>query len=156
MKLPYRNGTWFLVPLRADGYALGVVARHNGRGSAFGYFFGPKIAARDESQLLSARSPDKRILWGMVGDLGLVRGEWPIASHDPNWQDEHWPMPPFVRVSDGGEIAFMTEYDPITLKARTERRCPPSLINDHPYDRLMGCGSVELRLTELVAKRDGS
>ena len=46
MKLPYSEGSVFLVPLRNGGYARGVVARATGEGKGlFGYFFGPRLAS---------------------------------------------------------------------------------------------------------------
>jgi hypothetical protein len=41
MKLPYSEGSVFLVPLRKGGYARGVVARASPKGKGLlGYFFG--------------------------------------------------------------------------------------------------------------------
>ena len=149
-KLPYQNGTWFLVPLRRGGYGLGIVARHNRKGGVFGYFFGPKL---DTSALESAphgRSANDRVLWGIFGDLGLLKGEWPIIGSDPNWNPDSWPMPAFVRVDRAANIAFLSEYDPNTLKCLTERKCNPELASDHPPDSTMGYGLLESRLTDLL------
>ena len=129
-----------------------MVARHNGKGVIFGYFFGPRMIGLNP---VIPRHPSHKILWGQFGDLGLIKGEWPIVGQDADWRAEDWPMPPFIRVIDGEEAAFMTEYDPITLRAKTEKKCDASLVATHPYDRLMGYGSVELRLTDLLDPRGG-
>jgi hypothetical protein len=41
-KLPDSEGDGFAVPLRDGGYAIGVVARMDRKGSVLGYFFGPR------------------------------------------------------------------------------------------------------------------
>jgi len=43
-RVKYREGDWFAVPLREEGFAVGVVARANPNGVRLGYFFGPKRA----------------------------------------------------------------------------------------------------------------
>ncbi|MFE2092535.1 hypothetical protein [Streptomyces sp. NPDC059460] len=41
--LPYAVGDVFAVPRRDHGHALDLVARMDGKGTALGYFFGPRI-----------------------------------------------------------------------------------------------------------------
>jgi hypothetical protein len=46
MKLPYSEGSVFVVPLRKGGCARGVIARASRRGRVIlGYFFGPRFAS---------------------------------------------------------------------------------------------------------------
>jgi len=74
MKLPYSEGSVFLVPLRDGGYARGVVARAGPKGKILmGYFFGPRLATRDDMPL-SDLAPAQAILRMRFADLGLING----------------------------------------------------------------------------------
>jgi hypothetical protein len=148
-KYSYTVGTWFCVPLRSGGYARGVVARVGKKGILFGYFFGPKL---DHMSIIIPEniSPKGRVLYGQFGDSGLCNGEWKIIGVDPSWKNEDWPMPPMIRVDKHAGIAFMSKYDDSTLNFISEERCDPSLVDSHPYDRLMGYGAVEIRLSKLL------
>src|SRR5262249_24112871 len=102
MKLPYREGTVFLVPLRTGGYARGVVARSGPKGKVlFGYFFGPRLSVPEVNAL--ALDPSKAILRAMFGDLGLIKKEWPIVGWVDGWDRSRWPMPDFVRRDPSGK-----------------------------------------------------
>ena len=149
-KKPYTLGTWFSVPLRSGGYAKGVVARIGRKGILFGYFFGPKLD-RKPTAIPENICSKGHVLYGQFGDNGLIKGEWNIVGVDPNWKDEDWPMPPMIRVDEHAGIALMSTYDDATLDFISEERCDPSLVDSHPYDRLMGYGAVEIRLTKLLA-----
>jgi hypothetical protein len=149
-KRPYTIGAWFGVPLRSGGYARGIVARVGNGGVLFGYFFGPKLGSLSED-LPTGLYPEDRICWGKFGHLGLVKGRWPLLGVDPNWNDEDWPIPSMVRVDEIAGIAFMSKYNDSTMKFISEEKCDPGLVDSHPYDRLMGAGSVEIRLTKLLA-----
>jgi Immunity protein 26 len=97
MKLPYSEGSVFLVPLRQGGYARGVVARAGAKGKdLLGYFFGPRIESIGAIALddLNPAGAGLRIRFG---DLGLINGAWPILGRIPNWNRAKWPMPEFVR-----------------------------------------------------------
>lgn len=41
------KGAVFLIPLRDFGYAIGVLARSDGDGQCFGYFFGPRVKSNE-------------------------------------------------------------------------------------------------------------
>jgi hypothetical protein len=71
-KLPYREGTWFAIPLETGGFGVGVVARATKRGKVIlAYFFGPhrsEVPSLDEVERLS---PEDAVAVAHVGDLGL-------------------------------------------------------------------------------------
>ena len=148
-KRKYTAGTWFAVPLRSNGYAFGVVSHVGKGGIVFGYFFGPK-ANELPVNLPFDFKPEMKILCGRFGDNGIVNGEWPILEDTPDWNSEIWPMPPMVRVDEKDGIAFIAYYDEKTVELISEERCDPVLVESHPYDRLMGYGSVEISLTKLL------
>ncbi len=144
----YELGTWFCVPLRNDGFARGVVTRIGDEGVTFGYFFGPRLEDC-ATEIPDDLKPEDRVLWGKFGDLGLINGEWPVIGVSDGWRAEDWPMPLMVRVDEAAGIAFASTYDD-SIAFVSEERCDPSLAETHPYDRLMGYGSVEIRLTKLL------
>ncbi|GAB3682864.1 hypothetical protein GCM10028814_20400 [Angustibacter aerolatus] len=53
----YGPGSWFAVPLRTEGFAVGLVARGPRRLGVCGYFFGPRRADVPEAHELSGLTP---------------------------------------------------------------------------------------------------
>src|ERR1700736_2791876 len=98
MKLPYSEGSVFLVPLKTGGFARGVVARAPKRAGKvlLGYFFGPRVPSTNDA-LLSDLDPANAVLRIRFGDLHLIDGTWAIVGRVPNWDRSDWPMPDFVR-----------------------------------------------------------
>ncbi len=152
-KVPYSEGTWFAVPLQNGGYAIGTVARLDGDGVTFGYFFGPKKASvPSESEV--ARLQCRDAVWtGQFGDLGLLEGRWPIIWHDPSWNRDEWPLPPFVRVDVISGQASKAVYSD-DLDFEYEEPCDPELASQYPKDALSGDVAVEIRLTRLLDPSD--
>jgi hypothetical protein len=149
-KLPYKKGTWILVPLRTQGYALGLVARMDGKGRIFGYFFGPVISEPSAATIPNNLKPEDAILSGRFGDLGLINGEWIVLGEKDDWNKDEWKMPPFVRVDEHSGKAFVSVYDDNTLNFVSEKPCNPALVDKYPHDIGMGYGSVEIQLTKLL------
>lgn len=148
----YEEGEWFAVPLRDDGYAVGVVARANPRGALFGYFFGPR---QDELPSLAdtrTLTPSEAILIGKFGHLGLKGGTWPILGRQRDWNRDTWPMPVLVRYEELTGRTFQVFYDPDDpLKVLREEQVEPGVAEQGPKDGLMGAGFVEIRLTRMLA-----
>ena len=94
--LTYEQGTWFGVPLKQGGYALGLVARCGEAGEALGYFFGPPQAELPDLSLMSQNTADLAILCCRFGDLGLIEQKWPIIGRAPVWDPAIWPVPKFI------------------------------------------------------------
>jgi hypothetical protein len=148
-RLPYSEGTWFAVPLGNGGAAVGVVARMDGKGRAFGYFFGPKRASiPDASDLLTLR-PLNAVWSGRFGDLGILNGTWPVISRDIPWSREDWPLPPFIRVDRIGSRAWKAIYSN-DLQLESDEPCSPALATRYPEDALDGFRAVEIHLTKLL------
>lgn len=147
----YREGECIAVPLRNGGFARGIIARLDGKGLAFGYFFGPKF---DEVQHIecSGLSPRDAILIGLFGDLGLLRGDWRVVGRVPEWNREEWPFPPLARVDEKANKAWLSYYDEESLSVLEEIPISPTVAEKYPYDRTMGFGAVEIRLTKLLEK----
>lgn len=149
-KLPYSEGSWFAVPLRRGGFAVGVVARMDGTGGMMGYFFGPK---RDEApRLLDVRSlnVNNAVLCKMAGDLGLLKGFWPVLGRADDWNRADWPVPNFARKDAVSGQWIRVTYDEDTLEVVREVHCDASEGESLPYDSLAGYGAIEIRLTTLL------
>jgi hypothetical protein len=153
MNLPYNEGTWFSVPLRNGSFTIGVVARTTNEGKVIlCYFFGPARPYIPKYDEIKSLKPSNAICVVRVGDLSLLKGEWPIISHSTSWKRSDWVMPPFVRRDDLSHKAWRVCYSDIN----------PNLI-DHeesePYestlerDAVLGAGAAELVLTKLLAPK---
>lgn len=136
MKLPYREGSWFALPLRQGGFAVGVVARAGSEGKVIlGYFFGPRRTSVPTIAEVENLMPSSAIHVVRFGDLSLMRGEWPILGESTSWKRADWPMPPFVRRSDLSRNAWRVHYsdsDPNSI----DREEP------EPYESTLGRDSV--------------
>lgn len=150
----YVKGTVFGIPLRDEGWARGVVARMDGKGTCLGYFFGPRLPDVATAGSQTGRlAPNQAVLVGMFGDLGLLKGEWPhIGSIEP-WRDKMWPVPQFRHYDDVGRQCYVRHYDPQTLAFVRETKVAASECEHYPKDGLMGYGAVEIRLTRLLLQR---
>ncbi|MEZ4103844.1 MAG: Imm26 family immunity protein [Candidatus Paceibacterota bacterium] len=147
-KINYSEGDIVSVPLRDDsgrnGY--GVIARMDRKGKIFGYFFQPDAD-------LSKLEPEKAILVGKFGDLGLIENSWSVVKKIENWDREKWTMPPLMRIDDEAGLIFLSYYDDVTMKFVKEVKYDlneNSELKMYPQDNMMGAGSVELKITKLV------
>lgn len=150
MKLPYLEGSAFLVPLPSGGYGRGLIARAAPKGKILlGYFFGPRLEQMAEPSFDRLETSDA-ILRVRFGDLGLIEGHWPIVGNVPNWKRSEWPMPDFVRRDPLGK-----------LKPKLVRYAdddPSQPIGEHPVDddaglatdSLSGYRAIEAKLDRLL------
>jgi hypothetical protein len=150
-KLTYKEGTWFAVPLRQGGYAVGRIARQAPEGKiVLAYLFGPKrerMPTLDESEHLE---PHKAIKVVRAGDLGLLDGSWPVIGDSPRWERERWPMPALIRRDDLSRTAWRVIYsddDPNTVVS--EQRIPYETA-ELGSAGLYGAKAVEAVLSQLL------
>lgn len=141
----YANGTCFLVLLRGGGYARGVVARMNGKGRVFGYFFGPEFSSPEEATFHDL-DPRRAMLVSKFDDLLLMNGEWIQRGQLENWNPDKWPMPPLIRLDVEGN-AFLSHYDDRTFECIREEKVSPSLMDTHTHDGTMDARAVQVRLS---------
>jgi hypothetical protein len=150
MKINYKEGTWFAVPLRKGGYGIGVVARAK-KSRLLVYFFGPRRESIPKFEEVSMLLSDAAISVLRVGHLGLIRGEWPIIGQVTSWNRSDWPMPIFIR----REVlppyrnwrVYFSDTDPTKrIKEELETNERPDL----PEDSLAGSGAAEIILTKLL------
>jgi hypothetical protein len=151
-RLPYTDGSVIAVPLRTGGYALGVVAAHDGHGGVIGYFFDRKYVALPALEYLDRLTPASAVRVMRFGDLGLVRGTWPVLGPLGGWVSDDWPIPAFGRRDLSGR-AYRVTYDPSDLAdACREEVISDEEVNRLPRDALSGSGAVERVLTELATR----
>jgi hypothetical protein len=147
----YDVGSIFCVPLRDGGYARGIVARCDHQGLVFGYFFGPRMQSESECVHAGDLKPEDAILLGQFGDIGLRNGEWRLTGSVEPWSPDEWPMPAFSSPADDTSMVTITDYDDNTLNTKSVRKVAQSEETAKlPVDRVMGYGSVEIRLTRLL------
>jgi len=149
-KLNYTEGSRFLVPLQNGGFGLGVVARMDGKGSVFGYFFGPKLNSTNSLDLLQNPNPCDAVMVRSFGDLGFLTNKWLVLDTLSNWDRAKWPMPPLIRVDEHAGKAFLSTYDDRTFKCLREEKVALSLVNQYPPDVSSGYVAIEIHLTNLL------
>ena len=150
-KLPYSEGSVFLVPLEGGGYARGVVARSAPKGKILlGYFFGPRIEGDSDLHLDSLEAADS-VLRLLFGDLGLIKNEWPVIGNIANWDRTEWPMIETIRRDSLGRLKpVLVRYaddDPSKVVAEVELERD----RDLPIAGLAGSGFVEALLSKKLA-----
>jgi hypothetical protein len=150
-KLPYSEGDVFAVPLGDGGYGVGVVARMNGQGAVLGYFFGQRYDEPPELGDVGELSAVDNVLVQVFGDLGLIRGKWPVVGALPGWLREEWPMPAFGRHEELTGRYLRVEYaddDPNSRPREVE--VSREEFEHLPEDGMAGFGFIEARLTRLL------
>ncbi len=129
---------------------VGVVARATVEGKIIlAYFFGPQrtgVPALREVELLKPRDAIRIV---RVGDLSIIRGEWPIIGDASSWKRSDWPMPPFARRDHLSRKAWRVQYsdaDPNLI----DHEEPVSFETNLERDAVFGSGAAELLLTKVL------
>jgi hypothetical protein len=152
-RLPYREGTWFAVPLRSGGYTAGLVARTTRNGKVIlCYFFGPRRSAVPVLADVARLTRTDAIRAWRIGDLHLMSGQWPILGAVEGWKRADWPMPTFLRTELLTEPLhrWRVEYDDVDpSRVVQETRATDADLGLEPAS-LSGAGSVELKLDGLL------
>lgn len=143
--LKYGVGDVFALPLRDHGWALGVVARMDGRGAVLGYFFGPRIESLEGVPGEFSFDSRSAIRVCRFGDLGFIQEKWRVVGSIEAWDAKLWPVPDFCRQ---GHIRVV--YDERTLSMIHEESISPNGCRALPRDGLEGSGYVEIQLTRQV------
>lgn len=149
--LPYREGSWFAVPLQGGGHAVGVVARRAPAGRIMlAYMFGPKRDVLPSLDELDTLRPEQAVRRLRTGDMALLNERWPMLGDSEHWQRDEWPMPSFIRRNESLQRAWRATYaDADPAKLDREESVPfdtPSLESDSLY----GYGATELLMSKLL------
>jgi hypothetical protein len=149
--LPFKEGTWFVLPLRSGGFSVGVVARTTAHGEVIAvYLFGPKRSAIPPLAELAFSEPKDALRVIRVGDLGLIDGSWPIIGQAPHWRREEWRIPAYLRRDELSRKAWRVVYsdsDPNEVVLEEEL---PFDTSGMDRDAVFGTGAVELLMTKLL------
>lgn len=151
-RLPYAEGSWFQVPLAPGGpVAVGVAARIDGTGGLLGYFFlldqVPTVA-----QLSTLKASDAQQVL-KLGDLALMKGQWPILADPlPGWDREQWPLPEFKLFDDLRNRWEIRTYDDRLRPPIKIREASDAEVKDLPKDGTCGAGAVEDVIKQLVGR----
>jgi hypothetical protein len=148
LKVNYKNGDIFTVPLRSAGFCRGVVARMNGSGQVLGYFFGPILASSDLGSVEEI-DPKYAVCIAMFGDLHLLHGNWRIVGQIRSDQLFDWGIPTFAR--DGGEGRYEEIVYDDNLQEVSARHITAVRASELRPDVLSGAGSMEKKLTKLFS-----
>lgn len=146
-QLALSEGNVFLVPLSV-GFAVGVLVRFDGRGRAYGVFFAPRRASKEEV-VISELKPEDGCLRFRFGDHGLYTGRWPVIGRIPLWNREQWALPKFWRSHDDINLCYITEYDD-KLDVCSEIVGTKSDADALPYDAQYGSAIIESKLEKLL------
>ena len=149
--LPYREGSWFAVPLQGGGHAIGVVARRAPAGRIMlAYMFGPKRDALPSLAELETLRPEQAVRRLRTGDMALLNERWPMLGDSEHWNRDAWPMPSFIRRNESLQRAWRATYaDADPAKLDREESVPfdtPGLESDSLY----GYGATELLMSKLL------
>lgn len=151
MKLPYKEGTWFSVPLAKAGYAVGLIARMRPSGKiVLGYFFGPRRLEMPGLAEVTLLSPKQAILVVRFGDLRLLNGQWPIIGIDPSWSRDKWPSPDFLRRDPLTKRAWRVHYSDNDPSVIVSEKPDSYERDDLTDDGLDGAKAVEIDLNNLI------
>jgi hypothetical protein len=151
MKLNYTEGTWFAVPLKTDGYGIGVVARATKKGCVIlVYLFGPKRDAVPSLSEVAGLAPSAAVKVLRIGDLHLIDGKWPILGRSPAWQRESWPMPLFTRKPPFLKHEYIVRYSDVDPSCEISETKVPLSTAMFDEDMMCGADSVEFKLSRLL------
>ncbi len=150
--LPYREGSWFAVPLKSGGYGVGVVARTAPAGKIIlAYLFGPRCDVLPGLGELAQYRPGDAVRRVRTGDLGLLNGTRRVIGETDGWDRLAWPMPPFIRRADSLKRAWRATYSEVDPSKLEREEGVPYDTEGLESDSLYGYGATELLLTKLLS-----
>lgn len=140
MRVPYKEGDWFAVPIKS-GYVLARIVRAKKTGgSLLGYFFEPLYKSVPTAEDTIGLKASSAFNIAKFGYLGLVKDNWPIIHRPDTWNRGDWPMPPFGRLNDfvPGR-GFVSVYDEDQLeRSLSERGVTAEEAMQYPSEGLAG------------------
>lgn len=152
----YDEGQWFAVPLRDGHYGIGIIVRGNYHTKGgLGYFFGPKYSNVPTEQETYSKNKDNAILICRFGDLGIIRGDWPLINNAKLFSREEWPVPLFHRVLPIPEnkaviVEYRQNFNGMGAPFRETITPLSEEVLRLPEAGLFGSGAVEIELTKLT------
>lgn len=144
---PALKGDAYAVPLDGSSWAVVLVAAANGKGTAFGYFFGPRLSEIPTSPELGLK-PEEASLIGMFGDLGVCKGEWKDLGPIRDFDENKWRVLPCLYEDKTAGKISIRRYDPVSLAFIGEERALTGdpRVEGLPPDGMMGYLSAQRKL----------
>src|SRR5262249_21694612 len=123
----------------------------DGRGTVLGYFFGPCRDNLPKAGDVQRATAADAVLIALCGDLGLLKGDWPIVHASTDWDGSLWPLPCFARIDEHASKASRVEYAEATLQPVRETLIPLEQARQFPRDGLYGYIAVQTALRKLLS-----
>lgn len=159
-KIKYTEGQWFAVPLRTNGYGIGIIVRgeYKTKGG-LGYFFGPKYLEIPNGQDTFTKTKDNSALICIFGDLGIINGEWPLIQNGKPFHRDEWPVPKFHQLTPlrpGKAVVVEYSQDSMDMLRPLREIVVPVTpdILALPSDGDSGYVAVEIKLTRRIDSLD--
>lgn len=152
----YNEGQWFAVPLKQEGYALGIIVRGSYRTKGgLGYFFGPKYESVPSGAETYLKNKDNSILICHFGDLGIIKGQWPLIHESKPYKRNDWPVPLFHRILPLPEgkvviVEYRQDYSGIEPPIRETIAAIDEEILKFPKDVFSGSKAIEIKLSKML------
>ncbi|MFN8440420.1 MAG: immunity 26/phosphotriesterase HocA family protein [Caldilineaceae bacterium] len=158
MKVRFKEGQWFAVPLDKGGYAVGIVARGHSRSViCLGYFFGDRFDSIPTEKDIDHLNAENAILVTRFGNPGLTSGHWPLISVGFAFIREEWPVPRFGRVDiiekEWGWLVEYPDSDKWNNNPISETRVPVNELVGLPRDSLFDSRAVEIKLDDKLHEK---
>lgn len=151
-KKNYKEGNLFSVPLKLDGFAVGLVARATPESPVIlAYFFSERYLSIPKVDDLTFLKPTDAFKVWMVGDLGLINGEWEVIGEIPNFVRSQWKVPNFVRREEFSGRTWLVSYsDENPSVVLSETKVTEGDVIGLESDYMRGYGSVEKLLSKII------
>ncbi|MEM7375641.1 MAG: Imm26 family immunity protein [Bacteroidota bacterium] len=149
----FTTGTWFAIPLKSGGYAIGIIT--GGQSNIrLGYFFLDRFDDLPKSSDLKDLSASKSSLIAWFSAKGFKQGRWIVLESNRAFKRAEWPVPRFARVDVVDPTkGFIIEYDPNEpnhTQPLREILCSSQETENLPYDGLFGVGAIESKLDSTI------
>ena len=151
-KLPYHEGDWCSIPLGAGGYALGLIARGNGKGQLFGFFFGPRRPHPPRFEETLGLKPADAVLHTLCNDLGLINRHWRFIGRAAVWDRFEWPLPLLVERDPEGVPHAVQYQDSLSSRSRVTVIVPMPELARLQGAAVVGPSAIEGFLDKTLAK----
>ena len=151
-RIKYDEGDIFAVPLRSGSFGIGILTTiSNTRTGAVGYFYEPAYAKLPTLESIPRLIPSKAIDICHFGDLGIVKGEWPILGKQEPFLNKEWEVTKFWHHDSISNRYSIRVYEPPDyVYWVSEYEVSEVEIGAIPKDGLYGKEALEIKLTKLL------
>jgi hypothetical protein len=147
-KIKTKEGDVFVVPLLNGKYAIGLIARKNGK-IALGYFFDTVFESPPSQVGQSVLSNRKIALIAKFSTMGIDDGEWPLAQTNIFFAREEWPIPLFKMQEPITKVYFAVVYEEDLLHD-TRYKISESEAAEYFQDGLSGYVALSNKLSKIL------